>query len=124
MARKTIEKFRRDGLNSLGDHGGVKYNRKPYADTTGYTPINQVNKLVDPSRSVSMVSGIDATISLLMIFCRWQPLLVEHYDGTYRIQSYLTPQMANVKPISMKSVEQFKVPPHGRSLDGDNDYNK
>ncbi len=104
VARRTIEKMRRDGMNHLGDEGGVRYNRKPYADTTGYTPVNHVNKLIDPSR--------------------WQPLVVEHYEGTYRVQSFLTPQFATLKPRLSTNVEQFEIPSPGRNLDGELGYQR
>ncbi len=97
VSRKVVEKFRRDGINSLGDYGGVKYNMKPYFDYTGYKPINDPNKdLVDPGR--------------------WQPLVYQIYDGIYREQTCLVPQMANMTPISIDSVysSDYEVPPHGR----------
>lgn len=50
-AGKAVVAFREhDGMNQLGDEGGVKYNRRPYTDYTGYEPANTAYQLVDPSR--------------------------------------------------------------------------
>jgi hypothetical protein len=37
-------------MNQLGDEGGVLCNRQPYADYTGYDPVNTAYDLRDPSR--------------------------------------------------------------------------
>ena len=51
LAGKAVVANReRDGMNQLGDEGGRKYNRLPYADYTGYEPVNTAYDLRDPSR--------------------------------------------------------------------------
>jgi hypothetical protein len=77
-----------DGMNQLGG----------YADTTGYTPVNSGDRLVDPSR--------------------WQPLprvdgngdvvLDEHGEVVY--QTFVTPQWAQVEAYSYDDVDQFSTP--------------
>ncbi|HEX2254782.1 MAG TPA: vanadium-dependent haloperoxidase [Thermoanaerobaculia bacterium] len=80
-----------DGMNQLGDEGGRLYNRQPYADTTGYQPVNTAYELVDPSR--------------------WQPLLVPDRLGIFRIQQFVTPQLAVTRPYSYDDPSIFSSPP-------------
>jgi Domain of unknown function (DUF6851)/VCPO second helical-bundle domain len=88
-----------DGMNQLGDEGGVRYNRSPYADYTGYEPVNTAYDLRDPSR--------------------WQPRLFGIPSGVFRIQQFVTPQYARTNPYSYKNPSNFRVPkpdasdPHG-----------
>jgi len=103
-AGKAIVAFReRDGMNQLGDEGGQKYNRQPYADYTGYAPVNTVDDLRDPSR--------------------WQPRQVAVGGGIFRVQEFVTPQYRKTRPYSYVNPNQFSVPrpassnptgPHGR----------
>jgi hypothetical protein len=81
----------RDGMNMLGDEGGHKYNRQPYADYTGYQPVNTADKFRDPSR--------------------WQPLVVAKGNGNFTVQQFVTPQLRLVKPYSYDSPKRFTVPP-------------
>lgn len=101
-AGKAIVAFReRDGMNQLGDEGGVKYNRQPYADTTGYQPVNTPTDLRDPSR--------------------WQPRVTTDGSGIFRVQQFVTPQYARTRPYSYRSPEFFLLPrpdasnPRGRN---------
>lgn len=85
-----------DGMNQLGDHAGRRYHRQPYADTTGYAPINPADldpatELVDPSR--------------------WQPLTVAARTGVYRSQQFITPQLARTRPYSYADPAHFVVAP-------------
>lgn len=84
-----------DGMNQLGDEGGVVYNRRPYADYTGYTPVNTADELVDPTR--------------------WQPLVLSDRVGSYRVQRFVTPQMRLTAPYSYDDPGRFRVPPPWRS---------
>ncbi|MDE0090265.1 MAG: hypothetical protein OXP12_02780 [Thaumarchaeota archaeon] len=52
-----------------------------FRDTTGYTPVNTVNDLVDKSR--------------------WQPLRLTASDGVTWVQQYITPQWANTEPYTV-----------------------
>ena len=65
-----------DGFN----HSGEETNGYPFMDTTGYTPVNSANVLVDPSR--------------------WQPQIVRTGNGEYVSQQFVTPQWANTKPYT------------------------
>lgn len=81
----------RDGMNQLGDEGGRIYNRQPYADYTGYQPVNTAYELVDPSR--------------------WQPNLATSGSGIFRIQQFVTPQLAVTLPWSYPDATAFSTPP-------------
>ena len=51
LAGKAVVAFREhDGMNQLGDHGGRMYNLQPYADYTGFEPVNTAYDLRDPSK--------------------------------------------------------------------------
>ena len=69
-----------DGSNQLGDMtpSGV-----PYADTSGYLPVNSFDAVVDPTR--------------------WQPLLVTSAAGPSSVQSFVTPHWGAVRPFALKS---------------------
>lgn len=68
-----------DGMNPRGDRGRA-YHPRPYADYTGYAPVNTAYALTDPTR--------------------WQPALGPHQrrvgggpgdKGVYTVQQFLTP---------------------------------
>ena len=80
-----------DGMNQLGDEGHRRYNLVPYADWTGYAPVNPAHELRDPGR--------------------WQPLVVSDRTGVYRSQQFFTPQLARTRPYSYGRPDQFHVPP-------------
>ncbi|MEV7229069.1 DUF6851 domain-containing protein [Polymorphospora sp. NPDC051019] len=79
-----------DGMNQLGDEGGRRYHRQPYADYLGYRPVNTAEVLRDPSR--------------------WQPDLVTSGNGVFRAQKFVTPQYGVTRPYSFRSPSQFHVP--------------
>jgi hypothetical protein len=79
-----------DGMNQLGDEGGRVRNRLPYADTTGYEPRNSAYSLCEPTR--------------------WQPGIVSNGNGIFRIQQFVTPQMAYTRPYSIPNVNAFNAP--------------
>ncbi len=79
-----------DGMNQLGDEGGVKYNRKPYRDYTGYTPVNTFYQLKRPSE--------------------WQPAEGTNGFGKFNVQQFVTPQMGKVRAYSFRNNEQFSIP--------------
>jgi len=90
-AGKAVVAFReRDGMNQLGDEGGVKYNRQPYADTTGYQPVNSPTDLREPGR--------------------WQPRITSNGNGIHKVQQFVTPQYAKVRPYSYNSPANFQAP--------------
>lgn len=81
----------RDGMNQLGDAGGRVYNLRPYADYTGYTPVNTPWKLSNPSR--------------------WQPLFTTPGNGTFLGQQFATPQWGISRPYSYDDPARFRTPP-------------
>jgi hypothetical protein len=81
----------RDGMNQLGDEGDKVYDRQPYADYTGYAPVNSPWTLANPSR--------------------WQPLVNSPGNGTFLAQQFITPQWAVTKPYSYVNPNAFSVLP-------------
>ena len=91
LAGKAVATAReRDGMNQLGDEGGRIYNRQPYADYTGYEPVNTAYDLRDPSR--------------------WQPAITNTGNGIFRVQQFVTPQYGKTKPYSYTTPNQFNTP--------------
>ena len=88
-SKKVLQARKNDGSNRDGTIGR-EYNPKPFADYTGYEPVNTPYKLVNPSR--------------------WQPQLVGK-NGIYKAQQFVTPYWGRVKPISYDSPTQFTVSP-------------
>ena len=78
-----------DGMNQLGDEGGRKYNRDPYADYTGYVPVNTAYELVNPSR--------------------WQPNVAGR-NGIFKVQQFVTPQLGLTRPYSYVTPSIFEAP--------------
>lgn len=89
-SRKVLQARQNDGSNRDGTAGGRKYNPMPYADYTGYRPVNTAYELRDPSR--------------------WQPQLVGK-EGIFKIQQFVTPYWGRVKPVSYRSPAEFSVSP-------------
>nr|CEL13092.1 hypothetical protein [Kibdelosporangium sp. MJ126-NF4]CTQ98779.1 hypothetical protein [Kibdelosporangium sp. MJ126-NF4] len=89
-AKKVLQARNNDGSNRDGAWGNRNYNRHPYADYTGYKPVNTVHELRDPSR--------------------WQPNVTSQ-GGVFKVQQYATPFYGLVKPISYTSPAQFTVSP-------------
>jgi hypothetical protein len=79
-----------DGMNQLGDEGGQKYHRRPYADYTGYKPVNTAYELIDAGR--------------------WQPNIGTQGNGTFQVQQFVTPQFRLVKPYSFDDPNIFHAP--------------
>lgn len=106
-----------DGMNQLGNEGRVRrdhqpkgrawgqwgrspresdqdparrYNRSPYADYTGFAPANTAYSLDNPSK--------------------WQPGITTTGYGIYRVQQFVTPQYARVRPYSFDDPAQFRAP--------------
>lgn len=79
-----------DGMNQLGDEGGVKYNRRPYSDYTGYKPVNTAYELIDAGR--------------------WQPNVNTKGGGLFQVQQFVTPQYRLTKPYSYPDPTVFHVP--------------
>ena len=86
----------RDGMNQLGDEGGCRYNCQPYADYTGYQPINTAHFLKYPSR--------------------WQPNIVTMGNGLFQVQQFVTPQVRLTRPYSFDHPGIFMTPPPENSV--------
>lgn len=81
VAGKSIVAAReRDGMNQLGDEDGSLYTLRPYADTTGYRPVNRAELLTNPRR--------------------WQPDTLTTGSGIFVSQQFVTPQWAETRPFS------------------------
>lgn len=89
--RKVVEARVHDGMNQLGDEGGRKYNPEPYADYTGYKPVNTPYELKDPSR--------------------WQPAMSSNGEGIFKSQVFVTPQLAVTQPFTYSDPSKFLVAP-------------
>jgi hypothetical protein len=94
----VVNSRERDGFNQLGDEGGREFNREPYADTTGYEPVNTPFDIRNPSR--------------------WQPNITTRGNGIFTIQKFVTPQTAYVRPYFIGNVNapQYRSPPPTDSL--------
>ncbi|TGB13392.1 hypothetical protein E2651_09620 [Streptomyces sp. MZ04] len=105
--KAVFEARKEDGMNYLGYEGGRRYNPMPWADYTGYKPVNTAFELVDPTR--------------------WQPLLHPHNGrrvgggpgdlGIYVTQHFVTPQIARVKPHLFPGPDKFSIAPPDFSND-------
>jgi hypothetical protein len=89
-SKKVIEARKNDGSNRDGTEGGRKYNPQPYADYTGYKPVNTPYEIKDPSH--------------------WQPLM-SGTNGLFSSQQFVTPYWGRVKPISYRSPSEFSLTP-------------
>jgi hypothetical protein len=82
-AARVLALRHRDGSNQLGDLAPGKY-----LDYTGYEPVNQFDKIVDPNR--------------------WQPLLVPDQQGGTTTQRFVAPHWGLVTPFALTSGSQFR----------------
>jgi hypothetical protein len=73
----------RDGSNQLGD---LTPSGKPYADYTGYVPVNSPERVKDPDR--------------------WQPLRLPNDT----VQTFSVPQWGRVLPFALRRGSQFRPP--------------
>lgn len=88
-AKAVIEARKGDGSNQYGQERGS--NGEPYFNYVGYEPINSVDKNVDPNR--------------------WQPKYFSDGKGGKFAPGCLTPFWDKVKPIALKSGDQFRPGP-------------
>lgn len=94
--RGVVEGRERDGMNQLGDEDDRTHNRVPYADYTGYRPLNSAYRLRRAGR--------------------WQPDLQRQGLGIYKVQQFVTPQYAQVEPYAYDDPASFSFPPPLASL--------
>lgn len=88
-AKAVIEARKGDGANQYGEEEGS--NGKPYFDYTGYSPVNSPDENVDPDR--------------------WQPKYFSDGKGGKYAPGCLTPFWDKVKPLALKSGDQFRPGP-------------
>ncbi|MDB9372049.1 vanadium-dependent haloperoxidase [Nodularia sphaerocarpa] len=96
LVAKSLLDFRQnDGSNQLGNltPSGI-----PYADYTGYQPVNTPDQVNDINR--------------------WQPLRVSDGQGGFVEQKFLTPQWRNVTPFALSSWDEF-LPPPPKTIESD-----
>ncbi len=87
-AQAVIDYRAHDGANQLGDEPGS--GGKPYADYTGYKPVNTPDKVVDPMR--------------------WHPIPFSDGKGGTVSPPYLSAQWGRVKPVALEKPDQFRPP--------------
>jgi hypothetical protein len=84
----VLEFRHQDGSNQLADEPGTPSGAAPYADYTGFVPVNSWDKIADPSQ--------------------WQPLRVPTATpGVFTIQTYMAPQWGLVRPFALFSPLEF-----------------
>lgn len=87
-AKMVIEARKNDGSNQYGDMAGAN---EPYADYTGYDPVNSPDENVELSR--------------------WQPKYFSDGKGGKYAPGCLTPHWHKVKPLAMQKADQFRPEP-------------
>jgi len=88
-AKAVIEARKGDGANQYGEEKGSA--GKPYFNYVGYQPINSADESVDPNR--------------------WQPKYFSDGQGGKYAPGCLTPFWDKVKPVALKSGDQFRPGP-------------
>ena len=88
-ASALIEYRAHDGANQLGDEKGGS--GKPYADYSGYKPVNTPDHVVDATR--------------------WMPIPFSDKHGGTISPGFLTPFWGQVKPFLLTRGDQFRPPP-------------
>src|SRR6266852_2957060 len=93
MACAAVLNFRHnDGSNQLGN---LTASRVPYADYTGYVPVNPPSTVpVDPATVVDVN--------------HWQPLQYFDASGTFVTPKYIAPFWGKVIPFALTSGDQFR----------------
>lgn len=88
-AKAVIEARKGDGANQYGEEEGS--NGESYFNYVGYEPVNSADKNIDPNR--------------------WQPKYFSDGKGGKYAPACLTPFWHKVKPIALKSSDQFRPGP-------------
>lgn len=88
-AKAVIEARKGDGSNQYGEEEGSQ--GEPYFNYVGYEPVNSADSNVDPNR--------------------WQPKYFSDGAGGSYAPGCLTPFWDKVKPIALKSGDQFRPEP-------------
>jgi hypothetical protein len=88
-AQAVIEYRKHDGANQLGDEKGG--DGTPYADYTGYQPVNTPGHVVDP--------------------LRWMPIPFSDGKGGSYSPGFLSPYWGRIKPFALERGDQLRPPP-------------
>ena len=88
-ARAVIQARKGDGANQYGEEKGS--DSQPYFNYVGYEPVNSADNNVDPNR--------------------WQPKYFSDGKGGKFAPGCLTPFWDKVKPVALKSADQFRPGP-------------
>ncbi|MBK8096673.1 MAG: vanadium-dependent haloperoxidase [Planctomycetes bacterium] len=96
-ASAVIDYRRHDGANQAGDVPGG--DGTPYADYTGYAPVNPPDRIVDPDR--------------------WQPIPFRMPDGRVVTPGFLAPHWYRVKPFLLDDAAQFRPEPPPKTTTDD-----
>ena len=91
-AAAVIAYRRHDGSNQLGDEPGG--DGSPYADYTGYAPVNAADRVIDPMR--------------------WMPIPFSDGNGGTVSPGFLTAFWGRVTPFALDRPDQFRPPPPPR----------
>jgi len=106
-AQAVLDWRHHDGANQLGDlNGGA-----PYSDYTGYQPKNSWNTpadTLDPDHWQPLCVLTDTGVANGMP--RTPPAGNNCEAPNYKVQTYLTPFWAKVKPFALTSASQFRPP--------------
>lgn len=90
--RGVVEARENDGMNQLGNERNQAkdgpFRRVPYADYTGFRPVNSAYELSDPSK--------------------WQPAVTTTGYGIFKVQQFVTPQFALTDPYSYDDPGKFR----------------
>ena len=87
-ADAVIQYRRHDGANQLGDAPGG--DGRPYADYTGYAPVNSPENVVDP--------------------LRWMPIPFSDGKGGTFSPGFLSPYWGRITPFALERADQFRPP--------------
>ena len=88
-AQAVIQARKGDGANQYGEETGS--DGQPYFNYVGYEPVNSADKNIDPNR--------------------WQPKYFSDGKGGKFAPGCLTPFWDKVKPVALKSADQFRPGP-------------
>ncbi len=93
---QLIAHVARDGMNQNGDEINPALMARTdqglrYWDYTGYEPVNTAYQLIDAGR--------------------WQPAILDTGSGIFRVQQFVTPQLALTTPFSYSDPLEFSAPP-------------
>lgn len=99
-ARVELAYCHGDGANQLGDAapGGL-----PYADYTGYAPMNP-----------PMIVGAPTPLDLIPAPDRWQPLTYTDAAGVVRTPAFVGAAWQRVKPFALTAGDQYRPGPPAR----------